>query len=302
MTNMYKILNLIQGSSEWLEFKKDKIGSSEVPSIIGANEYQTAAKLLQLKRGEVTEEHSEFVKKRFALGHEIEEQVRSKFYQTMMQAVIQSVSNPQLIASIDCAKIVDDKITEIVEVKSTTSEAILAQVKSGSCPKSYFAQIQWQLYLTGLDAATLFVVNSESMESYQLAVKADGMAQAMIAAAVDQFLVEMNKPKTELTESILTKIKQLEALKYLSKKVTEELKKLDADIKTISLNILEEAKTEFLATDKIKIEMITRSGAVDYSKIPELEGVNLEAYRKKPSRYPKVTLTDGLEGNDENEK
>lgn len=41
----------------------------------------------------------------------------------------------------------------------------------------------------------------------------------------------------------------------------------------------------------VKVAQIERSGAVDYKAIPELNGIDLEPYRKKGSTYWKISLS-----------
>lgn len=43
-------------------------------------------------------------------------------------------------------------------------------------------------------------------------------------------------------------------------------------------------------TENCQVQMITRKGNVDYSKIPELKNINLEKYRKKETRYLQVKM------------
>lgn len=290
---MFKFINLEQGTPAWLDFKKDKIGSSEIPAIMGLSPYQTAKRLLALKRGETESRFSAMDQRRFAIGHEIEASVREQYYPDLMPVVIQSEVYPEAIASIDCARLDGAKIVELVEVKSTQSADILAQVKSGECPKSYFAQIQWQLFITGLNVATLFTVHADTKESYTLAVQADPAFQASMIQAFSSFLVQMKQPKLELTDSIVSKLNRLEMLKTLATKASKELGALEDQAKALASEILAEANAERVVTGTMKIETVDRVGAVQYEKIEALKGVNLDLYRKKPSRYVKVTLNDG---------
>jgi putative phage-type endonuclease len=298
---MYKFVNLLQGSREWLDFKKDKVGSSEIPAIMGFSPYQTAKRLLALKRGEVESRFNANDQQRFALGHEIEASVREQYYPELIPVVIQSEVYPEAIASLDCVRLENGKIVELVEVKSTQSEDTLAQVKSGECPKSYFAQIQWQLFLTGLDTATLFTVHAETKESYTLAIKADTSFQTQMISAFSGFLKQMTAPKLELSDSIVAKLQRLEMLKTLSNKVSRELASVEDQAKALAQEILTETNSDRVVTGSMKIETIERVGAVMYDKIESLKGVNLDLYRRKPSRYVKVTMNDGAEGKDENE-
>ena len=288
----YKIVELAQGSPEWLQFKQDKIGSSEIGSVIGANQYLSAQKLLAIKRGEIEVKTSAFMLEKFQTGHDVEAEVRARFFQDTQPIVIQSVENPRFIASIDCARIQDGKISKIVEVKSTSSDAILEEVKAGN-PVRYFAQVQWQMMIAGIDTATLVVVYTPTNESFQIEIASDQTLQAVMKLSAEKFLNEIDKPKTELTQPLREKLDQLAMLKSASVTMSKQLDVVDEQIKALADEILKETNSEKLFADQVKIETVERQGSVDYAKIEVLKTVNLDQYRKKPSRYLKVTLIDG---------
>jgi len=120
-------------------------------------------------------------------------------------------------------------------------------------------------------------------------------------SAFSGFLKQMTVPKLELSDSIVAKLQRLEMLKTLSNKVSRELASVEEKAKALAQEILNEANADRVVTGSMKIETIERVGAVMYDKIDALKGVDLDLYRKKPSRYVKVTMNDGKEGKDENE-
>ncbi len=51
MTAPYTIVNLQQGTAEWLEWRSNGIGASDAPTIMGDNPWKSAARLLSEKLG-----------------------------------------------------------------------------------------------------------------------------------------------------------------------------------------------------------------------------------------------------------
>ena len=75
MGNM-KVLNLIQGSDEWLAERMLNRTASEAPAMMGDSKYQTRDQLLKLKKTGVAPEVSPELQRRFDAGHATEAKAR----------------------------------------------------------------------------------------------------------------------------------------------------------------------------------------------------------------------------------
>lgn len=73
-------------------------------------------------------------------------------------------------------------------------------------------------------------------------------------------------------------------IKALQAKIDE----LEKSNKDIAENILKEVNANEFSLCGVNIERITRKGAIDYLKIPELQGVDLEPYRKQASTFLQI--------------
>ena len=71
-----KVLNLVQGSDEWLEARLNYLCASEAPAMMGVSKFMTREALLDLKKGWMNNPNSSFKEKLFAKGHEHEEMAR----------------------------------------------------------------------------------------------------------------------------------------------------------------------------------------------------------------------------------
>jgi putative phage-type endonuclease len=310
MTKMHKYIkhDLIQGSQEWLDFRKNKIGSSIIPAICGVSPYQSRNQLLkEFVTGEV-KAVNDFTQKIFADGHAYEEIIRDKINQDAFDnfkpyffkpAVVQAEHDPEFFASLDglC-----ESTRWVLEVKSTSSEKIIEEIKSGICPDHYAAQVMWQLFITEYDTALLAVIDKRDEALYTLEVKRDD-------DLIENILIEVASFQTEVESS--KRLATIESddleLKYIaeSKKVVSEYQKLiDAEeekIKTMSEGLLQKYAANCIIGHNVKIEFSERKGNVDYSAIPELKGVDTEPYRKAPSRFIKITVQKQTKVGNDNE-
>jgi predicted phage-related endonuclease len=71
-----KILNLIQGSDEWLAARLNYLGGSEAPMMMGDSKFMSRGQLLDLKKGWQANPNPYFLEKLFAKGHDHEEMAR----------------------------------------------------------------------------------------------------------------------------------------------------------------------------------------------------------------------------------
>lgn len=71
-----KILNLIQGTKEWLNARLEHFTASEAPAVTGESKYMTRSQLLDLKKGWQLNPVSSFTQKLFDDGHEHEDMAR----------------------------------------------------------------------------------------------------------------------------------------------------------------------------------------------------------------------------------
>lgn len=71
-----KLLNLIQGSDEWLEARLNYLCASEAPVVMGESKFMSRTQLLDLKKGWQKNPDSAFKKRLFEKGHIHEDQAR----------------------------------------------------------------------------------------------------------------------------------------------------------------------------------------------------------------------------------
>jgi len=167
-------LDLVQGSAEWHQFRKNKIGASMIPAICGVNPYQSRNQLLkEFVTGE-TKAINDFTQRIFSEGHEWEsvvlERINSDLENKYIPTVIQYDQDSLFFASLDGLH----EITKmILEIKSTDSEKIWDEVNSGIVSTHFNFQIQWQLFVSGYNDAILAVVKKDTGSVRMISVHRD---------------------------------------------------------------------------------------------------------------------------------
>lgn len=139
---------LIQDTTEWLEFRKKHIGASDVAAILGVSPYRTAQQLFDEKLGNIPAQKENIYMRR---GKELEEEARCSFEEltglVVFPRVIVSTEYPWLLASLDGMDIEGENI---VEIKCPGCKDHLI-AKSGDVPEKYYPQLQQQMLVTGFN-------------------------------------------------------------------------------------------------------------------------------------------------------
>lgn len=273
------IVNLKQGSAEWLEWRRSHIGASDVPVIMGTSEFMKPHELWLLKTGRKEPFKGNFATER---GQRAEPHIRALYRELYLNGaevespVAEYSAWPVMSASFDA---MNSELGVIAEFKYP-SAVKHDQAKQGIVPDGYFDQIQAQLMISGYDTCHYVSFNGSAIAV--VTVRADKERQREIEERCRMFwaCVESDSwvfpdaPK-EVYDSpnleVMSK-RYLELIR-LQRQVEDEMKMIK---KRIS-DVVTEKKASFYGLRLVRSE---RAGSVDYSQIPQLEGVDLEQYRK----------------------
>lgn len=272
-------VDMEQNTQEWLEMRKTKIGASDAPIIMEESPYGTPFELYKEKLGlQERRQHAGM-----ALGHEREPIARRRFEEEMLCAVEPLVvfhpTNDWMMASLDGY----DPISNIaVEIKNT-NEKDHESARHGKVPKKYYAQLQHQLEilfaLNGLKSIHYF--SYRNGDTVNLIVDRDEQyIEKMLEKERDFFnmLIKKEPPEDRRMVHAIEGDRMSQASSELAIIITEQerLKKREDELRKI---IIDEAKEDCYQGYGLQIKRSTRRGCVDYTKVPQLKGVNLEPYR-----------------------
>ena len=287
-----KKVNLEQGTHEWLAYRLNGVGGSDIASIIEADgAFKNRKEVLMEKLGQ-TKELTEYQKTIFKDGHEWESLVRDRLNQqgfNFIPAVVESTVDPRFFASLDG---MDVEREILLEVKSVTNmDRFKAYCEN--IPAHYVAQVQWQMFCTGYNHTMVAFVCQGEVAVKEVAPDFDLQSKLVVEATA--FLQELDGIKAGTMPAPVQQIstpdmERLFALKSASAEASKALDALDAQIKELAEKILADHQATHVQSPFLTVQWCEREGAVDYKKIPELVNIDLNQYRKKGTKYLKVTL------------
>lgn len=288
---MIRVIDLQQGSREWLELRKKSITATDIATIMGVNPYKTPYQLWQEKLGIKEPDTENDAMRR---GKSLEPialesfcRLKGKYYEP---AVVVGRFCPWAMASLDG---ICDAGLSIVEIKcmgkSNHDEAV-----SGVVKPLYMYQMQWQMFVTELSECDYFVFSEESHNV--ISVKRDQDLINQMIPAAEKFLKCLDTfTPPEMTDRDYVDRSgdpYLEELMSAYKSIYEQIKHQEAMLSQYKDSIIKYCEDKNTFTERGKLTRIVTKGRVQYDKIPELQDVDLEPYRAKEIVSYRITTKD----------
>ena len=266
-----------QGSKEWLEWRRNGIGASDAPTIMGENPYKNSVELWEEKVGL---KESFKGNSRTQRGHDLEPLARAEFEKLTGYVVVpQLATHPVhdfIRASLDGLSF-DGK--HLVEIKCPgTKDHQIAL--DGEVPKHYMAQLQHQMYVVGLNK--MHYLSFDGSKAVVLEVYQN---QFYVESLVDQETKFWNQVKTFTPpeHKYTTRDDDLwnEAAEKW-KQANQKLKELEVLAESARKSLIDLSGNTNTQGAGVRLSRCIRPGNVNYKEIPILQGVDLDAYRNKP--------------------
>lgn len=144
------ILNVVQGSPEWLTVRRNYSTASEAPAALGQSKYTSRTELLHQKRTGVEKVVEAFTQALFDEGHAAEANARTIAEEIIGSdlypvTAVDEVSGIRLLASLDGATMDEETIWEHKLFNASLAES----VRSGNLDPHYTIQMDQQLLVSG---------------------------------------------------------------------------------------------------------------------------------------------------------
>lgn len=287
-THQATIVQLPQGSPEWLDYRLSKRNASESAAVMGLSPWTTPYQLWLMKTGR----HVQNVNAAMLRGTELEPDARAA-YEAHTGLVMQPLvlDDGVYSASLDGMTLDGDLIVEIkVPMRGTRSD-LWQDVAAGQVPEHYMVQIQHQLMVSGADTAHLWIYNGEIGILHE--ITPDVALMDRIRAAWDSFQQfldgDIPPPLTEADTLIRHDAAWAQAaMTFAAAKQAEEVTAEQLDAARLALISLAQHPRETGAG--VSVTRFWKTGNVDYKKVPQLQGVDLDAYRGKAREEVRVSL------------
>lgn len=262
-----------QGTPAWHAWRRTRRMASYSPALMGASKYQSRADVLDYYvRGSTFEGNAAT-----RYGHENEHHVRAYaagiIGDFLMPACIEDIDGVygcSLDGITDCGKIA----AECKAPYRGTESPIWRDILEGSAG-GYEWQIQHQLMVSGAERLLYAVWTPEGAKHLWRDPNRD--MQAQLCEAWNALWTDVEARRGTRDDSA-----------WLAAAERWRRAKARADEAATELDTARDALVAIVQSDHetgagIRAQKITRQGAVDYKRVPQLAGVNLDPYRKAPS-------------------
>jgi len=290
-----KIIDLVQRSPEWHEFRKSHIGASEISVIMGENPWKTQYQLWLEKTG------SEEPKKLTAAmqrGVDLESEALHNFI-----SIVEEFYEPKVgvydnwahaSASFDG---ISDDWSKIVEIKIPLDKSF-AKMKLDGIPRYYLMQVQWQMMVSGAKSAEFFVYKNEHT-NFSYTIFPDKKLQDEMLAAAKGFweLVKNNlpPPMSDKDYEIIDDDYQFSVLSDQYLEVANEIKKLESQRKAIRDAVVEYVDGRNVKGYGIRVKSNNVRKTIDLDKLRfdfNISEEELEKYYKESDFYATIHVTN----------
>lgn len=278
LTNLYEI----QGSQEWLSWRSKHIGASDAAAILGICPYKTPYQLWQEKMGMYEPDMNEAMRR----GSENEPIARKKFCEltgfNMTPCVREHKTIPYMAASLDG---LSDCGSYILEIKCNGQKNHLL-TKQGNIPPHHYAQVQHQMEVFKVNRVYYFSYVED--DPFIQTVERDQKFIDKLLIAEREFwkCIEDFTPPTMCGRDYTFQTSQAWCdIAEDWRKTNQELKLIQEREQNLRNVLISLSHGKSSVGGGVKLSKRIRKGSVDYSKIKELENVDLECYRKPNTEY-----------------
>ena len=281
---MRKQVLIEQRTPEWLAWKKGRVGASDAPVLLKVSPYKTELQLYEEK----VKEKQVAVNNSMRAGTQYEDAARelacSKLGVDYKPACFNHPYRPYMCASLDGW----NESHGVLELKLANAENH-EMAKAGIIPAKYVPQTQAQAATAVHKFGAYGSYTVRDGKIFDITFVMFNRDHAMIeqieqaAEAFNDRIISFEEP--EPSERDFIRIADPNGLGKKLRTICLQRKQLAESIELIENEILELAGYRNVYLDDLKVQKCSRKGSVDYSKIPELKGLNLDLYRKPRISY-----------------
>lgn len=285
---MNALFKLAQGSPEWHEHRAKYRNASETPAVVGVSPWQTPYELWLVKTGRKVVEETVAMRH----GTQMEPAARAAF-----EEVSGLIMQPQVVvageysASLDGITLNGETLLEVkCPFKGQVSE-LWQTVKAGTVPEHYQLQVQHQLMVSGAARAHLWVFDGSV--GIDTLIEPDENSFERIRQAWDVFQPYLDTDTPPPLGDRDTKIRVDHAWREAAQSYKgwkDVIDEAQAKADVAKAKLIELATHSRETGYGVSVTRFWKVGNVDYKKVPELQGVDLDQYRAKMREEVRITL------------
>lgn len=294
-----KVINeseIEQGTTKWHSFRAEGIGGSEVAMVLNISPYKTAHDLWEIKTGLKEDDfESNFAVEK---GNRLEPKIRAMYEiqsgNSADPCLVVRSDKPEHRASLDGR---DPEKRIVSEYKYVGAGEKWQLAQEGKLPAHYYAQVQWQLYVTGDTMADYVAYNDKEDKIIIVPVEPDlEYIKGMVEEVNNFWNLVQTKKEPPLSEKDWKNVRskdlgeKIDKLKVLKQKVADDLASISELEKAIKGH--KDITHPRVICHGVKIIETTRKGSVDYKKImsEHLPDLDTSGYVKPSTTYRSIKL------------
>lgn len=293
---MHKILTF-DCEADWLAWRAEGIGASDVPSIMGEG-FSTPYELWKQKMGITEKRTSEAMN----LGKKHEADAVAALEMLMFdrkgifdqQVAMQSDEHPFLRCTLDGRHVDTNTICEVKSIKGAAKK--IHRV----IPKKYYGQVQMQLFISGAMQCVYAEYDIDEKTIWRDVVSSNRAYQKKMIRACEAFWHCMkNETPPKLTQKEWAESSseggrvpaQWGELEEQYKKAKEMVRWAKQNLDAVEEEMIKMVDERPAIGSEHELRVSFYEGAIDYEAIRELRGIDLSQYRKPPTkRYSIVSI------------
>jgi len=288
---MPRIERLHQNTAEWHRWRRRGIGASDAPVIMGETPFKTPRTLWSIKTGRMQEGPAGPAARR---GRDLERFARRAYErQTGIQVEPLCLVHQEfewMRASLDGLSFDG---TTLLEIKCPLSLRDRASAQEGRIPSQYHAQLQHQLEVSGADRAHYWSFHGSDGILVEIRPDREYAKRLVEAEAAFWNLVKENRwPELANEELDLSADPKWRHAALCYREVRLRLERAAFEEHNLRATLKRMATAKRTWGCGVEVLQSSRKGAVDYSAVPELRGVNLEPYRKPGVAVVKINFIE----------
>jgi putative phage-type endonuclease len=285
----FKLIDLKQGTPEWHEFRKDKIGASDAAAIMGLSPFETPLQCWERITFDKKKPKTVAMERGSNLEAKARKWVNTKLKVNFQPAVIQSIEYPERIASLDGFEEVNGVIF-LLEIKCPGQQDHQDAV-NGRVPPHYVPQLQHIMDVAGVDEMLYCSFDGEEGRVV-LCYKDEDFCRKLFCEEM-AFIARLNDFKPpEPIDRDWVEINDLEAQgkAHRYQEISSLIEELEIERDGLRKGFIKSVQHPRSKVGSLKIQKVVRKGTVDYDKIEVLRDLDLEPYRKAPIETWRITF------------
>lgn len=276
---------LIQGTKEWLEARKSFVTATDAAVVMHMSPWKTCYTLWRQKMDLDPPDEETY---RMREGTRLETLARKWIFENLkLECEPKIVFKDFMMASLDGVT----EMGNIFEIKCGPKS--FEQAKQGIIPDYYIVQMQHQMFCA--DVETCAYVAFDGKDGILIYVRRDqNFINEMIPKLKEFYecLISFTPPLLMLKDYQVRSDYEWKSLTDQYRSAYHQLKMAEENEKKLRLRLIELSGSQSSMGNGIKLSKIPRKGSIDYSSIPQLNGINLDDFRKESTEYWKISVSD----------